>query len=80
MTHNHGVVGSSPTGSTIVVNNLNNNFNTFTTMTFLFTSTRKSDKVTQIMIMSKDVVAAHIVANRYFKNAGYKGQPKMLAV
>jgi hypothetical protein len=49
-------------------------------MTFFFTSTRKSDKITQIMIMSKDIVAAHITANRYFKRAGYKGQPKMLAV
>lgn len=49
-------------------------------MTFFFTSTHKSDKVTQIMIMSKNVVEAHIVANRYFKHAGYKGQPKMLAV
>lgn len=49
-------------------------------MTFFFTSTRKSDKVTQIMIMSKDIVAAHIVANRYFKNAGYRGKPRMLAV
>ena len=49
-------------------------------MIYFFASTRKSDKVTQITIISKDVVAAHIVANRYFKCAGYKGQPKMLAV
>lgn len=49
-------------------------------MIFFFTSTRKADKVTQITIVSKDVVAAHIAANRYFKRTGYKGQPKMLAV
>ena len=49
-------------------------------MIFFFTSTRKTDKVTQITIVSKIIVAAHIVANRYFKRAGYKGQPKMLAV
>ena len=49
-------------------------------MTFFFTSTRKSDKVTQIMIMSKDIVAAHILANRYFKRVGYRGTPKLLAV
>ena len=49
-------------------------------MVFFFTSTRKADKVTQITIVSTDVVRAHIVANRYFKRAGYKGQPKMLAV
>lgn len=49
-------------------------------MIFFFTSTRKSDKVTQITIVSIDIVRAHIVANHYFKRAGYKGQPKMLAV
>ena len=49
-------------------------------MIFFFTSTRKADKVTQITIVSADVVRAHIVANNYFKRAGYKGQPKMLAV
>ena len=49
-------------------------------MTFFFTSTRKSDKVTQIMVMSNDIVAAHIAANRYFKRVGYRGKPKMLAV
>jgi len=49
-------------------------------MIFFFTSTRKADKVTQITIVSTDVVRAHIVANRYFKRVGYKGQPKMLAV
>lgn len=51
-----------------------------TTMIFFFTSTRKSDKVSQITIVSTDIVRAHVVANRYFKRAGYKGQPKMLAV
>jgi len=49
-------------------------------MIFFFTSTRKSDKVSQITIVSTDIVRAHIVANYYFKRAGYKGQPKMLAV
>lgn len=49
-------------------------------MIFFFTSTRKSDKVTQITIVSTDVVRAHIVVNRYFKRAGYRGTPKLLAV
>lgn len=49
-------------------------------MIFFFTSTRKSDKVTQITIISKNLVTAIIAVNRYFKRAGYKGQPKMLAV
>ena len=49
-------------------------------MIFFFTSTRKTDKVTQITVISKDIVAAHIVANRYFKRAGYRGKPRMLAV
>lgn len=49
-------------------------------MIYFFGSTRKADKVTQITIISKDIVAAHIAANRYFKRVGYKGQPKMLAV
>ena len=49
-------------------------------MVFFFTSSRKSDKVTQITIVSTDVVRAHIVVNRYFKRAGYRGTPKLLAV
>lgn len=49
-------------------------------MIYFFASTRKSDKVTQITIVSKNVVTAIIAVNRYFKRAGYKGQPKMLAV
>ena len=49
-------------------------------MIFFFASTRKTDKVTQITIISTDVVRAHIVANRYFKRAGYRGTPKLLAV
>lgn len=49
-------------------------------MIYFFASTRKSDKVTQITIISTDVVRAHIVANRYFKRAGYRGTPKLLAV
>lgn len=53
---------------------------TLITMIFFFTSTRKTDKVTQITIVSTDIVRAHIVANSYFKRAGYRGKPKMLAV
>ena len=49
-------------------------------MIVFFTSTRKADKVSQITIVSKDMVTAIIAVNRYFKRAGYKGQPKMLAV
>ena len=49
-------------------------------MIFFFTSSRKSDKVTQIMIISKNVVEATITINRYFKRVGYRGTPKLLAV
>lgn len=49
-------------------------------MIYFFTSTCKSDKVSQITIVSTDVVRAHIVVNRYFKRAGYRGTPKLLAV
>ena len=49
-------------------------------MIFFFTSTRKADKVSRITIVSTDVVRAHIVVNRYFKRAGYRGTPKLLAV
>lgn len=49
-------------------------------MIYFFTSTRKSDKVTQITIVSKNAVTAIIAVNRYFKRAEYKGKPKMLAI
>ena len=49
-------------------------------MIYFFSSTRKADKVTQITIVSKNIVAAHIAANRYFKRVGYRGTPKLLAV
>lgn len=49
-------------------------------MIYFFTSTRKADKVSRITIVSKNAVTAIIAINRYFKRAGYKGQPKMLAV
>lgn len=49
-------------------------------MIFFFTSTRKADRVSKITIISTDVVRAHIVVNRYFKRAGYRGTPKLLAV
>lgn len=49
-------------------------------MIYFFASTRKSDKVSQITIISKNAVTAIIAVNCYFKRAGYKGKPKMLAV
>ena len=49
-------------------------------MIYFFGSTRKADKVTQITVISQNVVAAHIAANRYFKRVGYRGTPKLLAV
>lgn len=82
MTHNHGVVGSSPTGSTIRVNNLINNFNTFTIMItriFIFTSSRKSDKVSGIRVSTTTVERAYMLINKHFNKHGYKGVP-VLAV
>lgn len=82
LTHNQEVVGSSPTGSTIVVNNINYKLKYITTMLkiYFFTSTKKCDNVTQISILSVTKERAIALAGKYFNKQGYKGVPKMLAV
>ena len=47
---------------------------------FFFTSSRKSDKVSIITIMCRDIIKANILAIKYFNKQGYKGKPKVLAV
>lgn len=49
-------------------------------MIYFFTSTRKSDKVTQITIVTMCKEKAVVLAAKCFIRNGYKGVPKMLAV
>lgn len=49
-------------------------------MIYFFTSTRKSDKVTQITIITTCKEKAVVLAAKCFIRNGYKGVPKMLAV
>lgn len=47
---------------------------------FFFTSTRKSDRLSQITIVTTTPKRAYMRALVYFKEHGYKGSPKRLAV
>lgn len=49
-------------------------------MIYFFTSTRKSDKVSQITIITTCKEKAVVLAAKCFIRNGYKGVPKMLAV
>lgn len=49
-------------------------------MVFFFTSSRKSDKVTQITIVTTCKEKAVVLAAKCFIRNGYKGVPKILAV
>lgn len=49
-------------------------------MVFFFTSSRKSDKVSQITIVTTCKERAVVLAAKCFIRNGYKGVPKMLAV
>lgn len=49
-------------------------------MIYFFASTRKSDKVSQITIVTTCKEKAVVLAAKCFIRNGYKGVPKMLAV
>ena len=47
---------------------------------YFFTSSRKSDKISQITIMTSSLRRAYSIAIIKFKEWGYEGTPKLLAV
>lgn len=47
---------------------------------FFFTSTRKSDKLSQITVATTTKRRAYALALMNFKSNGYKGSPKFLLV
>lgn len=47
---------------------------------FVFTSTRKSDRLSQITVFTDSAKRAYGRALIYFKEHGYKGSPKRLGI